>query len=74
MYIRHGQGHVLKWWEELKTVERDQLVKDLSDVDLAEKSIRGLVETVLVRAGTCPPWSLLTPPSLSPSRHPALTH
>ena len=27
---------MLTWWEELSTVEREQLVKDVSDVDLAE--------------------------------------
>lgn len=34
--VRYGQEHVLTWWEELSTVEREQLMKDLSDVDLAE--------------------------------------
>jgi len=33
---KYGQGHVLKWWEELNTMEREQLIADLSDVDLLE--------------------------------------
>jgi len=33
---KYGQEHVLTWWEELNTMEREQLMKDLSDVDLAE--------------------------------------
>ena len=38
LYIcfRHGQEHVLTWWEELNSKEKEQLVKDLSDLDLAE--------------------------------------
>eukprot|EP00092_Neocalanus_flemingeri_P002057 GFUD01002196.1.p1 GENE.GFUD01002196.1~~GFUD01002196.1.p1 ORF type:complete len:491 (+),score=139.43 GFUD01002196.1:105-1577(+) len=33
---RHGQEHVLTWWEELDNAGKEQLVKDLSDVDLEE--------------------------------------
>jgi len=33
---KYGQGHVLQWWEELNTMEREQLIEDLSDVDLGE--------------------------------------
>jgi len=33
---KFGQEHILKWWDELNTMEREQLMKDLSDVDLAE--------------------------------------
>jgi len=33
---RYGQEHVLTWWDELDTKEKEQLVKDLSDVDLEE--------------------------------------
>jgi len=33
---RFGQQHVLTWWDELSTEERENLVKDISDVDLEE--------------------------------------
>jgi len=33
---RHGQEHVLTWWNDLDTDGREELLRDLEDIDIAE--------------------------------------
>jgi UDP-N-acetylglucosamine pyrophosphorylase len=68
---RHGQEHLLRFWDELDDGERARLAADIGQIDL--DLVAGLVETLLERAEPIDPGTIEAPEVVRPGPEDVLT-
>ena len=68
---RHGQEHLLRFWDELDERERARLAEDIGQIDL--DLVDGLVATLLERAEPIDPGTIEAPEVVRPGPEDVLT-